>query len=632
MKIRTRIILASMVVIIIMTILFSYYFINKERNLATQQLYSTIDKDSTLLKALMARPLYDGDVNQLRQNIVSIFSNENILYISLTENNGDIRMVESRPSPNPFGTEITSEIKITRGIDELGSLEVIYTTALIEERLAKSRDELIIFSFLLTLLISIVILVIARGLTTPIENLTTAARNMADGDLEQKITVMGAEELMVLGDSFIKLRDAINEKITDLAEKNAQLSQEIANHNRTQQALVESEQKYRTFFEKSSSPMLMIQGNRFIDCNQAARDILKLDPDININTLSIEAISPEYQPDGTLSQELITKRRNALTEIGASASFETYHQRPNGEIFPVAVNATVISTDGGALRHVIWTDISSRKQAELELAKYRHHLEDLVKIRTRELESVNRELEAFSYSVSHDLRAPLRSIDGFSQALIEDCSGNLGEAGIDYLNRVRKNAQHMARLIDSMLQLSRLTRAELDVKHVNLSELVMDIFHKLQEDNPDHRVEIQVDQDMMIKGDRGLIRVLMENLLSNAWKYSAKNPAPRIEVGSYQEDGESVYFVRDNGAGFDMRYVSKLFGAFQRLHSPDEFQGTGIGLATVQRVIARHHGRVWGEGKVGEGATFYFSLQSNTSHAHAAGGNHVEEYNQARTA
>jgi len=241
-------------------------------------------------------------------------------------------------------------------------------------------------------------------------------------------------------------------------------------------------------------------------------------------------------------------------------------------------------------------------------------LEDLAQVnaalqqRERELEVKNEELEAFSYSVSHDLRAPLRSIDGFSQALLEDYAEKLDAQGKDYLHRVRAASQRMAQLIDDLLQLSRLSRGEIHREEVDLSGMARAIVAELQKTQPDRRVEYRIAQGVVAQGDARLLRVVLDNLLSNAWKFTSKNPQATIEFGVTQNDGMSAYFVRDDGAGFDMAYGAKLFGPFQRLHGPTEFPGTGIGLATVQRIVHRHGGRVWAAGAVGQGATFSFTL------------------------
>jgi signal transduction histidine kinase len=253
---------------------------------------------------------------------------------------------------------------------------------------------------------------------------------------------------------------------------------------------------------------------------------------------------------------------------------------------------------------------SKREQQEMLVALRESEalLEQRVQERTGQLEAANQELEAFAYAVSHDLRAPLRGIDGFSQALLEDYGKKLDAEGQEYLQRVRAAAQRMGHLIDDLLKLSRLTRGELRRETVDLSALAQTIAAGLRSTHPERQVSFTIAQGLVVDGDARLLRVALENLLSNAWKFTSRHSEARIEFGVAQNDGRPAYFVRDDGAGFDMAYAGKLFGAFQRLHAAREFEGTGIGLATVQRIIHRHGGRIWAEGEVERGATFYFAL------------------------
>ena len=251
---------------------------------------------------------------------------------------------------------------------------------------------------------------------------------------------------------------------------------------------------------------------------------------------------------------------------------------------------------------------ASRDELDREVTVRKRVEKEIVKANT-ELAAVNKELEAFAYSVSHDLRAPLRSIDGFSQALIEDYPDRLDEQGKEYLQRVRLATQRMAVLIDDLLKLSRVTRSEMRQETVDLSALAQSISEDLQETQPERQVSFVIAPDLTTIGDPQLIRLIMENLLSNAWKFTSYHPQARIEFGLTHVDGKETFFVRDDGAGFDMTYANKLFGVFQRLHSSEEFPGTGVGLATVQRIVHRHGGQVWAEGKEEEGATFHFTLK-----------------------
>ena len=236
------------------------------------------------------------------------------------------------------------------------------------------------------------------------------------------------------------------------------------------------------------------------------------------------------------------------------------------------------------------------------------NLEQKVHERTQQLEVAIQELEAFSYSVSHDLRAPLRSIDGFSQILLEEHSAQLDAQGQDYLRRVRLASQHMEQLINDMFKLSRVTRAEINIDKVNLTQIARSVINELQESKPQRHVDIRIADDLEDNADSRLMHIMLENLLGNAWKFTEKQSTAIIEFGFTKEGKKKIYFVRDNGAGFDMTYMDKLFTPFQRLHTAEEYPGTGIGLATVRRIIHRHGGNIWAEGQVGKGATFYFTL------------------------
>jgi two-component system, sensor histidine kinase and response regulator len=247
-------------------------------------------------------------------------------------------------------------------------------------------------------------------------------------------------------------------------------------------------------------------------------------------------------------------------------------------------------------------------KAQLELRRYRTQLEDLVQERTAALTAVNRELEAFSYSVSHDLRGPLVTFDGLSQSLVEGYGTKLDDKAKDYLARMRRASERMTSAFDGLQTLFQLTSGEIRREPVDVSALAAEVADEMRAENPKRPVKFNIADGLVVSGDRRLVRILVGNLISNAWKFTSKERAASIEVGSELVDGEARTFVRDNGVGFDMIYGHKLFGAFQRLHSQSEFPGAGIGLATVRRIVNRHGGRAWAEGAVGEGATFYFVL------------------------
>jgi PAS domain S-box-containing protein len=278
--------------------------------------------------------------------------------------------------------------------------------------------------------------------------------------------------------------------------------------------------------------------------------------------------------------------------------------RKNGTEFPVEISLSPLETEEGLLVSAAIRDVTQRKLMEEDVQK----LNEDLKQRAAQLEAANKELEAFSYSVSHDLRAPLRSIDGFSHVVLEDYGEQLPADARGYLERVRAAAQRMAVLIDDLLNLSRVTRTALQPKFINLSKMAEEIVHGLQESHPDRQVDFSSTPDLMVEADPHLMNIVLENLLSNAWKFTSKREQAAIEFGQKNHAKERTFYIRDNGVGFDMAYVGKLFGVFQRLHSVSEFPGTGVGLATVQRIISIHGGRIWAESAEGKGTTFYFTL------------------------
>lgn len=276
---------------------------------------------------------------------------------------------------------------------------------------------------------------------------------------------------------------------------------------------------------------------------------------------------------------------------------------PDGSIHFIKAYALVQrNVSGDPLRMVgINFDISDLKQSEIKLLQT-----------TAQLKTSNQELEAFAYSVSHDLRSPLRAIDGFSKALLEDYGEQFGEEGKDYFERIRSNVSRMAMLIDDLLRLSRVSRTEMQYSEVNLSTLVQSQINELQAAEPERQVSVVIAPNAIVSADAPLMRVVINNLIQNAWKFTSHHATARLEFGVIEQEGQHTYFVRDDGAGFDGAYAHKLFGVFQRLHNTQEFPGTGIGLATVQRVIHRHGGQVWAEGAVEKGATFFFSFPNST--------------------
>lgn len=376
-------------------------------------------------------------------------------------------------------------------------------------------------------------------------------------------------------------------------------STDITERKKAEDTLQESEEKYRRIVEHTTNVIMVTKPDGIISyLSPSSTDIFGYEPEELVGT------NPNiFYPDDT--KKVMNGFNRALKgEKGSNLEYRIVTKQGQTKWISHSWSPVLIGNNLHSVISVI-EDIDQRKMNEENIQQLNNNLLN----HSIELAAANKELEAFSYSVSHDLRAPLRSIDGFSQALLEDYSNVLDEQGADYIRRVRNATQKMGQLIDDMLRLSRLTRAELFYEKIDFSGLAQEIIEKLQNTDQSRKVRIKIQEGMFVKGDKKLLEVLLDNLLGNAWKFTSKTKHSTIDVGETTKDKETVYYVRDNGAGFDMEYSDKLFVPFQRLHSTDEFSGTGIGLAIVSRIVHRHGGKIWAEGKVGKGATFYFTFR-----------------------
>jgi PAS domain S-box-containing protein len=988
--IRARIIVAALIVIAIVEAASVVYVIGRERTAAVHRLHDEIAEVDRLLQVVTPGPLHERDVVQLDAVLDAIFANPNVLGVDLKETRGDIALARQRSTPDDGGQRIERDITVLRRGDELGRVRVVFTTANIERRLAESRNVVALFSIVLMAVLAAAIYWLASRLTAPIERLTRAARQIAEGNLEREIDARGARELAMLGESFVRMRDAVRDKMSDLAEKNRQLLVQIEERGRAEAGLRESGERLRqavrvadigifdhdhdagtiywspelreiygvgadepitlqvflksvhpadlarigaavarahdpagnglfdvehrivrpdgsgrwisqrsqTFFagegaarhpvrtvgavvdvterraaeemrallaavvQTSSDAILVTTAEReIVSWNAAAERMfgwtaaeavgrqqalivppdLRHEPDRNTQLL-IEgkvpatfeterqtkdgrrihvqiSLSGIYDDQGALTRvagifrditerkaaeverarlaaivessgdaiigrdvdgkvltwnaaaerlfgytaaemigqdvgliippnehEQVTRRRALLAAGGMLPSYDTVRIAKDGRRIDVSVTLSPIRDHAGELMGVsltlrdisdrkraeqalrdseakiseayatlndaiesapaaiaiydaadkliawnsgfkalfafdaelvragvgfetlsrrfvetgqiarprlvgddwlrerfrshrqpgkpievqltdgrwmqitetraqsggivtVYSDVTALKEREEELRRLNEELERKVAERTAELAAANKELEAFAYSVSHDLRAPLRSMDGFSHLLLEQYGTKLDAEARRMLERIRAGAQRMGQLIADMLELSRVSRSAVRRVEVDLTALANAVIQELRGEAAGRNVQWRVAPGMKARGDPGLLRIALANLLGNALKYTRNRSPAQIEFGaSGRRDGLAEFFVRDNGAGFDMAYAGRLFQPFQRLHAAHEFEGTGIGLATVQRVLAKHGGEIRGESRPDEGATFYFTL------------------------
>jgi PAS domain S-box-containing protein len=400
----------------------------------------------------------------------------------------------------------------------------------------------------------------------------------------------------------------------DLSDRTAKLKNEIAERQGAERMLRESEAQLQTVVENLDEGLVvsdlngqLLQWNRaalklhgYSDSNQDRRRFTELTDTFELSLLDGAPLSVEQWPLARILRgENVHDLELRVRRVGSDWQ-RIFHY--GGTLVHDANNQPLMAI-------VTIGDITERKRVEQEIRQLNAELEERVVKRTAELEAANKEMEAFSYSVSHDLRSPLRTVDGFSQAVLEDYGEQLPEEGRRYLQTIREGAQRMGVLIDDLLTFSRLSRLPLHKQIVETVRLVRDSLDELDSENRGRKIDIRLTELPSCHGDPALLKQVWVNLLSNALKYTRKREAAIVEIGCAQDNGEAVYFVRDNGTGFDMKYAHKLFGVFQRLHRADEFEGTGVGLAIIQRIIHRHGGRIWAEAAVDRGATFHFTLE-----------------------
>jgi PAS domain S-box-containing protein len=472
----------------------------------------------------------------------------------------------------------------------LGWLKAEFSLAAIREAQARTWRNTLFLTLVWVLGSALLIVLVLRPIVKSIRRLTAFSKQL-DEHKGARISV-GGQPLEI-----IELGESLNEASARLYITEQQLRNE-------EKQLRESEQKYRTIFEESFDGLFITSpAGKVLEMNKKGVAMFGYDSAEEIRQLDLARDVYAYPPD--------RQRILAMVEAQGTAEYEVMVKKKNGETIVTHCALTAVKDEQGTIDHFrgIIRDITESKKAEQEIRKLNQELEQRVDQRTAQLTAANKELEAFAYSVSHDLRAPLRHIDGFLGLLREKTAATLDEEGRHDMDAIATASRNMGRLIEDLLSFSRMGREGMGRTQVDLGALVREVIRDFAPETRDRVIHWNIAELPAVDADRAMLRVVLVNLISNALKFTHRRAQAEIEIGCLPErEKETTVFVRDNGAGFDMRYAEKLFGVFQRLHGASEFEGTGIGLANVRRVISRHGGRTWAEGQPDAGATFYFSL------------------------
>ena len=598
---KTKLTLVIFGACIFVTALVMLFLINYEHRSLNRNILDTVKSEVLALNPQFVKMLLTGSIDEAADISRSLRELHHVLNIYVYNNNEEIvyeynaigtSQINPAPLPGPTGNAFDDQyIHINADVVYSGSkLGSVYLRALADIK----TEKLTLYYRLLALLVPLVLAVsyataawLQRYFSNPIVELSDIIKLISrDNNFSRQVLSDRRDEVGDLYRGFNNLLRIIED------DKN-----KIAEYQRNLQRLVEqrtaSMKQQADIIEQIHDAVFTTDvGGRILSLNNAACAMFGYPRD-ELLGLHFSVLFPQ-QNRTDIQQQIL----DPLWKKGALER-ETQLMRKDTSLFDAQLSLSALKDDKGDVTAIVFfsMDITSRKIAE-----------SLLQLKTDELGQANKELEAFSYSVSHDLRAPLRSIDGFSQLLLEDYYDILDKQGKDYLNRVRLTSKRMGALIDDILKLAQVGRRQLTRLPVNLSQLASSIIEQLKSAHPGRQVEIIIQDSLTAHGDEPLLRIALQNLLENAWKYTQKETHPRIEFGLSGDYSNNVYFVKDNGIGFDMKYADKLFGAFQRLHRSSDFEGTGVGLATVQRVIHRHGGRVWAFSALNKGATFYFTL------------------------
>lgn len=551
----------------------------------------------------MQEPLWNLDPTAARPLLDSLMSDERI--VRITVNDAALGIFVSADRPERRNGRLHSiNLSVNKRGKSIGTISLEMDDSHDMAEIKSSLQRYFLGLATQTILsLGLVLFLLHTRILQPIRRLSSQSQKLADNDLDTPFTWQRCDELGTLGQNLESSRQSLKALMQTLEQKNIQLEVDLMNRQHIEASLLATQNRYRRLLE--NTPLIPWDANpnewRFNYIGPQVEDLLGYP----VTTWYSEGFLSSYlHPDDRHLAYHIFNNHDAINE-----QFECRFIAKNGQEVWVQIIASSQDDETKQRRLQGYIqNITERKEAELGMEKYRIHLEDTLESRSRALNTTSHELESFSMSVSHDLRTPLRTIDGFTQVLLEDYGSSLDINARHYIQRIRSTTQTMSDLIDDLLNLAKLSRIELHRENINLSEIARDIIEELSALHTETIYTIDIDPSIEANADPKLLRIVLHNLLDNAWKFSAETATPHICFGANKVNQQQVYFVSDNGIGFEMSEAENLFHPFRQLHPYTEDAGNGIGLAIVQRIISRHEGHIWAKSQPGEGATFYFTL------------------------
>ena len=604
LSLRTAIIFATLLGLLLPSGVNGYISLTRQLENAQLQINNDHQRIADILVLGMQEPLWNLSPDAGKPLLDSVVSDERIVRITVNDSTLGLFLEANKPERRRGHLHSLTRVVSKQG-SNIGTITIELDDGNATTRI-RSEQRLYLAAVVLQIVLSLglILLLLESRIIRPLADLSRQAMKLARRELDEAFVWNRSDEIGKLGQNLETTRKSLSELILTLEQKNLQLETDILGRRQIELALRTSQDRYRRLVE--STRIIPWDANpdewRFTYVGPQAEELLGYP-------------LAQWYHEGFLSSYLHPDDRHHAYRLFSETSkegvseFECRFQNSNGQEVWVLLTASnqCDSQNKRTLQGFI-IDISARKQAELELEHYRNHLEEVVEARTRALASANHELEAFSYSVSHDLRIPLRTIEGFSQVLLEDYSGSLDINARNYLARIRSTTHNMASLIDDLLNLSKLTRIEVRCQPVDLTAMAGEILDEFKSLQPLREVSIQIEEGLTANADPKLMLIALRHLLDNAWKFTEQTHDAEISVGSSLLNGQTVFFIQDNGIGFDMAHANKIFSPFQRLHSQSDLNGNGIGLAIVQRIIHRHDGRVWAKSQPDTQTVFYFTL------------------------